>query len=65
MSELNIQHIGYDIEDQEPKPYPTNAKIQQLRQELAKEILGKFNLATRIMIIEAIWGIDVEKELNL
>lgn len=65
MSESTIQHIGYDIEDQEPKPEPTNAKIQQLRQELVKEILSKFNLVTRIMIIEAIWGIDVEKELNL
>ena len=65
MSELDIQHIGYDIDYQEPKPEPTNAKIQKLRQELAKEILGKFNLATRIMIVEAIWGIDVEKELNL
>ena len=65
MSELDIQHIGYDIDYQEPKPEPINAKIQKLRQELAKEILGKFNLATRIMVIEAIWGIDVEKELNL
>ena len=65
MSELDIQHISYDIDYDEPKLEPTNAKIQKLRQELAKEILGKFNLATRIMVVEAIWGIDVEKELNL
>jgi len=62
---LDIQHIGYDIDHDEPKPEPTNAKIQKLRQELAKEILSKFNLGIRILILEAAWGIDVEKELNL
>lgn len=65
MTELDIQHVGYDIEYDEPNQEPINAKIQKLQKELAKEILSKFNLATRIMVVEAIWGIDVEKELNL
>lgn len=40
------------------------AKIRKLERELAKEILSKFNLATRIIIVEALWGIDVEEAIK-
>jgi hypothetical protein len=65
MSELNIQHIGYDIPYDEPEPEDPDIEVRKQKQQLAKAILSKFSLATRIMIVEAVWGIDVEKELNL
>jgi hypothetical protein len=57
MSEVDVQHIGYDIPVEEPT---VEDRFREKVFELAMEVLGEFPLVTRITIVEALFDIDVE-----
>ena len=57
MSEMDVQHIGHDIPYELPEVEVHNEKVRGIELELATEILNQFDLATRIFIVQALWGI--------
>lgn len=61
MSEMDVQHVGYDIPYEIPEAVAHNERMRAMEWELAKGILSQFDLATRILIVEALWGVDVEE----
>lgn len=60
MENVEVQHIGHDIPYDLPEVGEHNERMRGIGLELAAEILSQFDLATRILIVEALWGVDVE-----
>lgn len=64
MENVEVQHIGHDIPYEIPEAEAHRERMRAVELELAKGILSQFDLATRILIVEALWGVDVEEVLR-
>jgi len=55
-----VSDIPYEI----PEAEAHRKRMITVQLELVKEILSQFDLATRILILEAFWDVDVDEELR-